>query len=56
MTSYLRSTRDFFYRRRRPLIVIGTLVGGVYMVANYAVSKITEMQRRMVEERRDKEK
>ncbi|PWN34465.1 uncharacterized protein FA14DRAFT_181083 [Meira miltonrushii] len=55
MTSYLQSTRDFLYRRRKPFIVVGTLVGGVYMVANYAVSKISDMQNRMVEERRDKE-
>lgn len=55
MTSYLQSTRDFLYRRRRPFIVAGTLIGGVYVVANYAVTKISEMQRRMVEEKRDKE-
>jgi peroxin-3 len=56
MSSYLRSTRDFLYNRRRPFIVVGGVVGGVYMVANYAVSKITEMQTRMVEERRDRDK
>ena len=56
MTSYVKSTRDFLYNRRKPFLVIGGIVGGVYMVANYAVSKLSEMQTRMVEERRDREK
>lgn len=56
MSSYVKSTRDFFYNRRRPFIIVGGLVGGAYMVANYAISKLTEMQTRMVEERRDRDK
>lgn len=56
MTSYVKSTRNFLYNRRKPFLVIGGIVGGVYMVANYAVSKLSEMQTRMVEERRDREK
>lgn len=56
MASYLQSTRDFLYRRRRPFIVLGGIAGGVYMAASYAVSKLSEMQQRMVEERRDREK
>lgn len=56
MSSYLASARDFVYRRRRPFIVVGGVVGGAYMLASYAISKISEVQTRLVEERRDKEK
>ncbi|UZJ56026.1 hypothetical protein CBS101457_005346 [Exobasidium rhododendri] len=55
MASYLKSSRDFLYNRRKPFIVVGGIVGGVYMVAKYAVNKLTEVQTRMVEERRDRD-
>lgn len=56
MTSYLRSTKDYFYNRRRRFAIIGGVVGGIYFVGRYAADKVREVQERIGKERRDKEK
>jgi Peroxin-3 len=52
----MESTRSFLYRRRRPLVIIGGITGGLYVAGKYALDKLRQMQIKMVEERRDKEK
>ncbi len=56
MAAVLESTRSFLYKRRKPLVVLGSIAGGCYLAGKYALDRLRQVQVRMVEERRDKEK
>ncbi|CEH17776.1 Peroxisomal assembly protein PEX3 [Ceraceosorus bombacis] len=55
MSSYLQSVRSFAERRARSLVAVGAFVGGVYALGTYAISTLAEAQKRMSDEKRDRE-
>lgn len=55
MSSFIGSARDYLYSRRRGFAVLGGIVGGAYMLGQYAVSKLQALQQKLVEERTAKE-
>ena len=56
MSAALRYVRDSIERRKRPLLIASSVLGGVYALGSWGIATLKEAQSRMGDDRRDREK